>query len=197
MDASAYRQLLLNLLPPGQAWTRVAGSQMDKLMLACAQEWARFDLRATKWLSEVVLFSASETLRQREAEAGIPQACETLGATVQARRDRLVSQWRATGGASIQYFLDLGASLGHPEIVIEEVSADEFRVEISTVETPLYTGEWNYVWRVYVDDIGNIYFRSDESMVGDRLVEQETSSLECIFERLKPAHTYIEWLPLP
>ena len=197
MDATAYKELLLNLLPPGQAWTRVIGSQMDKLMSACAVEFARFDVRATKWLSEVVLFGAQETLRQREIEAGIPQACETLGTTIQARRDRLVTQWRATGGASIQYFLDLGASLGHPEIVIEEVSGDEFRVETSTVESPLYSGEWGYVWRVYVDDIGNIYFRAGESYAGDRLVEQETSSLECIFERLKPAHTYIEWNALP
>ncbi|WP_288806596.1 putative phage tail protein, partial [uncultured Novosphingobium sp.] len=71
------------------------------------------------------------------------------------------------------FFVNYAAAIGF-EISITSISP--FRVESSTVETPLYDEDWLFVWVVTV--LSNISGANPDVLV-------------CEFEALKPAHTYV------
>ena len=190
-DAAQYREQLKALLPPGQAISRDAGTTIDDLLLALADEWARLDARGIALTVDVNPVTTTETLPDWERVAGLPDTCGgDQSTTVQGRRAGLVGRLAATGGQSRAYFIAVAAAIGYA-ITITEFRP--FRVGFSTPGDGLSNGDWAFTWRVNAPDTTESAFRVGISAVGEALSVWGNERLECTIGELKPAHTILQF----
>lgn len=182
---SEYQAQLHTLLPPGPAWP-----EDDPFLLGMAPAFARVHERIEQLLEEADPRTAVELFLRLERLAGLPDSCaEVAEQDMQRRRTDLIAKLQRTGSLSRAFFIDLAAALGYV-ITIDEFLP--FRVEMP-VEQPLTGVEWLFTWRVNLPLTGEeIPFRVEYSRVEDRLLTWSTNELiECLFQRLMPAHTNI------
>lgn len=178
------------LLPSGRAWNRDRGSLQGAFWGAHADIQADVHARAAE-LSEIESDEAqtTELLPDFERAYGLPDPCLPLGATLQQRRGALVARIIQGGGQSRGYFIAVAAALGFT------ITIDEF--------TPMRAGlmqagdrcrgpAWRFVWQVNVLGAGSVTrFRAGASAAGEKLTTIENTSIACLLNRLKPAHTLI------
>lgn len=185
--ADEYREQLLALLPPGQAFPRETGTTLDALLDGMSQELARVDGRGDALIIDANPLTASELLSDWERVAGLPDKCAgTLEETTQGRRNSLVAKLASTGGQSVAYFIGVAAALGY-EVTIEEFRP--FRAGMSAAGDPLTNGDWRFTWRVHAPEETIIPFRAGRSAAGEALRTWGNDTLECKINSLKPAHT--------
>lgn len=184
-----YCSLLKNLLPPGAAFPREPGTEMERVLLGCAVEFARVEGRADALAIDVNPLYTNELLTDWERVAGLPDKCAgTLEETLQGRRSALAAKLRSTGGQSKSYFISVMEALGY-EITISEFRP--FQAGISTAGDALTNGDWVYTWRVNAPETTIIYFRAGLSAAGEALRTWGNDTLECKINSLKPAHTIV------
>lgn len=184
-----YAELLKNLLPPGQAFPREPGSNMEQVLLGMAEELARVEIRADQLAVEVNPASSVELLSDWERAAGLPDKCAgVLEDTVQGRRQALLTKLTSVGGQSKAYFIALAAALGY-EISITEFRP--FRAGRSTAGQALTNGDWVFTWEVMAPATTVLDFRAGRSAAGEPLRSWGNDRLECKINQLKPAHTIV------
>jgi uncharacterized protein YmfQ (DUF2313 family) len=184
-----YKAQLKALMPPGEAFPRDAGSNMDELLSALAEEWARIDGRGEQLIVDALPLTSTELLSDWERVAALPDKCAgTLESTMQGRRNALVSKLASTGGQSKAYFIAVAKALGY-EITISEFRP--FRAGWSRAGDPLTNGDWVYTWRVNANETTIIDFRAGRSAAGEALRTWGNDTLECKINQLKPAHTIV------
>jgi uncharacterized protein YmfQ (DUF2313 family) len=188
MTGDQYAEQLDALLPQGAAWQRESDARMRDLTRGLGEELSRVDARGDDLLSEVLPSTTVEMLIDWERVAGLPDPCVPEGQTIQERRNALLARLAGTGGQSRQFFIDLAASLGFT-ITITEFRP--FRAGISRAGDALYSEEWLYVWRINAPETTVIEFRAGVSAVGEPLRKWGNELLECVFNRIKPAHTVL------
>lgn len=171
VTAAAYAAQLLALLPQGAAWRRAPGSVLSQLMTAIGEEFARLDARAESLLAEADPRSTAELLPEWETTAGLPDPCVDVPQTVEQRRAALLARLLATGGASRAYFIAVAAAHGYT-VTIDEPALHTWRItaSVSTAIVP---------------------FRAGLSTAGEPLRAFGDDALECLFNRIKPAHTAV------
>jgi uncharacterized protein YmfQ (DUF2313 family) len=183
-----YKDLLLNLLPPGAAFPREPGTNLERVLLGCAEEFSRLESRADTLAIDVNPLDTSELLSDWERAAGLPDKCAgTLETTIQGRRNALAAKLASVGGQSKAYFIEVARQLGY-EITITEFRP--FRAGISRAGDPLTNGDWIYTWQVNARETTIIDFRAGLSAAGEPLRAWGNDSLECKINQLKPAHTF-------
>ncbi len=186
-SAAEYKEQLKALLPPGQAFPRDTGTNIDSLLDGMSLELARVDARGSRLAVEANPSTASELLSDWERVAGLPDKCAgTLEATLQGRRNALVSKLASTGGQSPAYFIGVAKALGY-EVTIEEFRP--FRAGMSSSGDALTNGDWIYAWRVRAPAVSVISFRAGRSAAGEPLRSWGNDTLECKLNQIKPAHT--------
>lgn len=184
-----YSELLKKLLPPGSAFPREVGTNLEKILLGCAAELSRVEARADALAIEVNPALTSELLSDWERVAGLPDKCAgTLETTMQGRRNALLAKLTSTGGQSIAYFISVAKSLGY-EITITEFRP--FRAGMSKAGDPLTNGDWVYAWRINAPETTIIEFKAGLSAAGEALRTWGNDTLECKINQLKPAHTIV------
>lgn len=174
-----YENNLHSLLPKGPAWGK------DELLDGAAIELARVHNRALDLIEESDPRSTSELLPDWERITGLPDPCVGDDQVLQARLDALVRHLRMQGGASIQYWIDLAAQFGI------EITIDEFEpyTVMSGVGEPLTGEHYRFVWRVNMPNEIVVTKFTVMSGVGEGLSSWEEGIIECLFGRLKQAHT--------
>lgn len=171
--AEDYAGAIRALLPRGRVWQAETGGGQQRLILALAQQWARLDADATEVVDQSLPGSNLDLITEWEESLGLPDPCAGEDATIEQRAAQVLARFVGGGGQSRPFFIGYAAALGF-EISITAISP--FRVEMSTVETPLYDENWLFVWVVTVlSNTGGL----------------STDMLVCEFEALKPAHTYV------
>lgn len=189
LTGADYLAQLQALLPTGAAWSREPDAALTALLKALADEFARADLRTDQLIVEADPRSALELISDWERVTGLPDSCSgTLATTLQERRDAVVSRLTAIGGASRAYFIAVADRLGYA------VEIDEFRPFIAGINRcgDLLGGGHavRHTWRVRVTGPRYTAFRAGVSQCGDLLGEiDRADDLECMLQRLKPAHT--------
>ncbi len=187
MTADDYLEQLQALLPPGDAWTREPDANLTRLLLALAQSLARADARAADLIEEADWRTTSELLPDWERVAGLPDLCvDDQFQTVAERRRWLVSRMTMRGGQSKAFFISLAAGLGY-SITIEECRP--FICGLSACGDPLGQDDQWSTWIVHMAAIPIQPFETGASCCGEPLGNWVTGLLECLFKRLKPAHT--------
>lgn len=182
-----YAALLKNLLPPGTAFPREPGTDLEKVLLGCAEELSRVESRADQLAIDVNPLDTTELLPDWERAAGLPDKCSgVLEETIQGRRAALIAKLTSTGGQSEAYFIEVAKSLGY-EITIR--TFNPFRVGLSAVGDALTNEAWQFAWEIKAPETTVVYFRVGMSAVGEALRTWGNDALECKIRQLAPAHT--------
>lgn len=171
-DVTAYRLELQALLPRGIVWARSEGATLTALLTALAEEFQRADERQLRLIDEADPRTTGELLPEWEATAGLPDPCITGDQTFQQRREALVARVILRGGASADYFVGIAEALGYVEPFVD------------------YPGD-THVWRLnFQEDAPVSQFRAGANTAGERLqVVVGNEQIECLINRVKPAHT--------
>ncbi|WP_126456740.1 YmfQ family protein [Sulfuriflexus mobilis] len=188
-SAKHYLNQLKAQLPRGMLWDslREEGNDFSELLAVSAAELARIEARAEDLLDEADPRTTYELLPEHEKEAGLPDTCTTQADTLQERRDALVAKLTSVGGQSRQYFIDIAAALGYT-ITIAEAKASQFGKSYGD----LYNGVgWRFVWYVDAPTETVRPRRFGQSGYGEPYRDWGNEQLECLINRLKPAHTKV------
>lgn len=213
-DADAFFAALQGLLPRGFAWSRALGSRLSGLLFASAGELARVDAAARLLADEILPLTTVQGLEDWERVLGLPDQCLPAGATLQERRDAVLSKLRDTGRQDLDYWYDLAASLGY-EVTIEEhwpfccdwhqcgdpqggwtpesgMGVERWEQDMGCAMGRCGPPEMRYWWRVVVHGERLILFRCGESACPELLLDwRRADSLECVMRRDREAHTLI------
>lgn len=182
-----YTELLKNLLPPGLAFVRDPGTNLELLLSGCAVELARVEDRGEFLAVDLVPSESLELLPDWERVAGLPDNCSgALEDTVQGRRAALAAKLSSVGGQSVEYFIAIAKALGY-DITITEYKP--FRVGMSAVGDALTNGDWRFAWSINAPETTAVQFRVGLSTVGEALQTWGNGTLECKIRQLAPAHT--------
>lgn len=179
---------LLKLLLPAIAYDRTGpalsaeiaaeGAQLDAYQAAVQALLLEIDPRTTDVL-----------LPDWERVYGLPDACCGAGDTIAERRVYLVAKIAATGGLSRPYFLNLAAVLGYQDTTITKFVPTSCEM---ACDGALRDEPWRLAWRVNLPHEGdNHTFFQVGSACSDPVDVYLTGPLECVFGRLKPAHTFV------
>jgi uncharacterized protein YmfQ (DUF2313 family) len=132
---------------------------------------------------------ADSLLADWERVCGLVPAADD---TVQKRQNRVITQLRALGGLSRQYFIQLAASMGYT-ISIQELQP--FRAGKNKCGDKIYIKEVIFIWQVSTPGRSPIYkFTAGRSVSGERLgwwTINYQPELESFLQDLKPAHTCV------
>lgn len=189
LTAENYFSLLKSLLPKGPAWLVEADRTLYNLLFAFALEFAKFHSRVIDLQDEADPRYTVECVTDWERVLGLPDACEgVLPETLQQRQNAIVSKLTATGGQSREYFIDIARAHGF-DIYITEFPP--FRFGVSNFGSQFNGGSWSFTWQVNAQEFTPIYFEFGRSRFGERFLLLQNEGLECLMNRLKPAHTEV------
>lgn len=184
-----YLQQLQALLPLGPAWSRDEVATITHLLAGLSAELARVDGRVWQILEEADPRTTAELFIDWERVAGLPDSCAVAfggDQTLAQRRAALIGRLTTMGGQSPAYFVGLAAALGYV------ITITEFRAHTvnDDVEYPIYGEAWNFAWQVNAA-LNSVTELLVVDTVDDPLASWGNSLLECVINRLKPAHTAV------
>jgi uncharacterized protein YmfQ (DUF2313 family) len=184
-----YLHQLQALLPHGPAWPRDDTAALTRLLAALATELARVDGRAMQLVEEADPRTVAELFADWERVTGLPDACAVAFGCDQSmsqRRAALVGRLTTMGGQSSAYYVGLAAALGYAITISEfnEHSVNDY------VESPLYGAAWNFAWQVNAA-LNTVTDSAVDGTVEDPLAVWGNALLECVINRLRPAHTTV------
>lgn len=184
---SAHADLLKLLLPP-VAYDRTGVALSAEIAAEGAQLDAFQALMATLLL-ETDPRTTDVLLPDWERVYGLPDACVGAGSTVEQRRAYLAAKVAETGGIARTYYENLAVVLGYPETTIKGCKPTSCEM---SCDSPVRDETWRFAWTVNIphqtDNHG--FFRADSSCT-DAVDYYLMGVLECVFMRLKPAHTHV------
>lgn len=186
---AAYRSQLAALLPTGRAWAHESDPSLADFTAALAMELARIEQRAAELLAEATPFGAYETLAEWETTAGLPDECSAGAAgDIQARRMALVARLAGGGSQSKAFYLHLLRVSGQPQAEITEFYPATCNDDCNAA---LYSENDSYCWVVSLHGIGDHRPANCNDDCNSPLQLYRSSAVECVLNRLKPAHTYL------
>ncbi len=183
---AGHSTLLRQLLPPvayDSASSSLLGAQLDA-------EGAALDTALADAVGVVMginPFNATDWISDWERVYGLPDACARDGQTWQERIAALALLVIEQGGISKAYFVKVAAVFGYT-ISIAEYSPF---CAGSRAGDALTNGDWYFAWCVETQANTSHAFCAGASVAGEPLTYWSDEVLECIMERLKPAHTVV------
>lgn len=196
-DIGAYADAIGKTMPRGRAWPEARGPVWLQLMQSLAAEFRRVDVRMAELIEEADPRTCQETLEDWERVLGLPDPCAPENFTVEERRAAVIAQLRARGGASIAFFVQLAADRGYEISVTEHRPFTCGQSPCGHQLTPELIGSplMRFVWTVALQTPRLVWFRcganGGQCGVDSHLTIERAEEIECLFDRLKPAHSTI------
>jgi len=168
------------------------------LLLSCfAGELKRLETDVVKVLNNAIPGLSEELLPEWEEDLGLPEDCFPPDQTLKERQDAVHAKYTANyAGLTEQFFIDLAYSLG-ATIAIRyggEIGTP-FRangpVDIEETRVGPFTPASNpagRVWSVARLSVWIVDIRDDQPNI---------ETIQCLFNKLKPAHTVVEFNIFP
>jgi len=186
----AYLDLLQKLLPPGVAMPRDEEAALTKVLKGLADELSRIDNRTADLLDEADPRTTNEMFGDWESTYGLPDKCMADNSTPQERRLALLAKVRARGGQSPAYFKRVAADLGYGDVVAIKEHRPFTCGKSKCGHTVGGTAIDRHNWKVEISGPRVTKFRCGVSRCGHKLGKiSRAEDLECMLNRLKPAHT--------
>lgn len=196
MDADAYLDAQIKMLPSGRAWQVSTDTLLGQLMLAFGDGAARLDARIYKLLEEADPRSTLELLSAWERVAALPDACTGQPNNINERRVALWQKLTSRGGQTIAYWQEVALRLGY------RISIDEFRLADcnSGCNDALNDDRWAFAWRINVlpaDEESNSSLLPTSAIAtcnsdcNAYLVGYGSLDIQCIVGRAAAAHTTV------
>jgi uncharacterized protein YmfQ (DUF2313 family) len=178
-QVSDYLGAIQALLPRGRAWPRDADAVQTKVLGGLAATPARLDEAAIQLLVDIFPATTVALLPEWEATLGLPDPCAGPEPTIALRQAQVLARFLGFGGQSVPFFIAFAAALGFA------ITIQEYAGSTALANT----------WQVTVPGSGASYFTADGSYSEDPVdaVTSDAAVLQCEFERLKPAHTQLNW----
>lgn len=177
----------------GEAWSRDPSSTLMELVRGQAEIWgAVVDPRAADLLEiETDPRFTLELLGEWERAYGLPDPCIPVVQTLPERRAALAQKIAMQGGQSRAFFIGVAASLGYVITITEYVPFQFGLSSFGGGHGRFNPPNFRYCWTVRVTGSRLTRFQFGVSSFGrDSFLDiREAEDLECIFGRLKPAHT--------
>lgn len=192
-SAADYLAQLQALLPPGDALTRELDTDLSNLLLALADEFARFDDRMELLIEEIDPRTTTQLIAEWERVTGLPD-CAAIGPTLGARRSDVVHRLTMIGVLTPQFMFDELAALGFTATITEY---ECFEVGFSQVGEELADeGAW-FFFDVFTDEVAVFEPEIGAFTVGEPLGAIVNDTIACHLDRLKPAHVNYRLAPPP
>lgn len=192
MDLNDYVHQFQQLLPPGAAWEWAKDGVGTALIEGLCQSFADVDAAASALLDEADWRTTYDLLGDWELVAGLPDVCvDGAYQTIAQRRAWLLSRMTMLGGQSRQFFIDLAAALG------ATISITEYHASVCGVAIcgdPLGGDELNATWEITMPPTQTWTAVCGEAVCGDLIGDFVSGVVECLFQRLKPAHTILNFV---
>ncbi len=189
---NGYFLQLQALQPPGSALPRDTESVWSRLLGALSDELERVENRSEALVRESDPRTTEEMLTDWERVCGLPDECDpdSTSAPIASRRAAVVSVLSRWGSPTKEYFQWIAAIAG---VQIEIFEFRPFVCGLSACGEHLWgLDEVRFVWWIEMMNGTVRRFRAGESACGERLSDfDRDTTLECIFHRLKPAHTVL------
>jgi uncharacterized protein YmfQ (DUF2313 family) len=186
---SNYKNMILDLLPNGEAWNKSSDSNLSKLSSGLAWVFERLHQRMQDLVSESDPRLTSEMLGEWEKMVNLPDNCTPGDRTSIERKAQILQRLTFQGGQSAQYYEGLIRSLGFEAEIIEH---DAFRAGKSRAGDALTNNSsWRHTWTVKIPGSFSYKFRAGIGRAGEPLEVTRNSTVECIVNRLRPAHTRV------
>jgi uncharacterized protein YmfQ (DUF2313 family) len=179
-----HANLLQTLLPPISYDVR--GPQLNAQLAA---EGAMLDaalMAADRVLSAILPDGLPELLIDWERVYGLPDTClASLESSITLRTQAVIRKIKRGGQLTKQFFITLAAEFGYA------ITIDEFLEHTvdSSVSAPIFDEEAYYTWRANLPASVPPRDSTVADTVSTPLTIYQTGVLECLFNRLKPAHT--------
>jgi uncharacterized protein YmfQ (DUF2313 family) len=186
LTAENFRDMMLALLPPGQAWSREPDGGFGLLFKAIGNEFSRIDSSNEQLLLEMSPQTTVALLPEWERDYDLPGACITGAQTFTERRRALVTKYQLIGNQSRQFFIDTAASLGYT-ITIDEYDEDHPGTQTEYMGIPLTGDAWNYVWQINSPET-TIQPRSYGSSYNEPYTAFGNQLLECTLRAIAHDH---------
>jgi len=194
-DGEDYAEALSRLLPTGEAWSRDPASTLMQLVRGQAEIWgAVVDPRAADLLEiETDPRFTRELLAEWERAYGLPDPCVPVVQNLTERRQRLAQKIAMQGGQSRAFFIGVAASLGYAITITEYVPFQFGLSSFGGSHGRFNPPGFRFCWTVHVGGGRFTRFQFGVSSFGrDPFLDiRRAEDLECIFGRLKPAHTQL------
>lgn len=171
--ASDFVTALQGLLPRGRVWPRESTSLMATVIEGLAPTYARLAARDNQLILEALPSTTTELLPEWEQTLGLPDPCAGAAPTIEARRAQVVARFANDGGQSIPFFIAYAATLGYA-ITITLYEPYGFGMGFGL---PFGGEDWAFAWTVNAP-----------------LAAGDNDVLACEFQRLKPAHTIVNFV---
>jgi uncharacterized protein YmfQ (DUF2313 family) len=185
--ATDYLTQFQRLLPRGRIWHRGWGRVQDADLLTLMPTWSRLHARLNALIGEIFPCSTLELLTEWEATLGLPDPCVGELGSVQQRVRAVCAKFAARGGQSKTYYRQVAAALGF------SIEIHEFTPFTAgwPAGLPVYGESWAHTWSITAVADMVWYFSAGISTAGEPLRIWGNRLLECVFERIKPAHTIL------
>jgi uncharacterized protein YmfQ (DUF2313 family) len=180
LDATVddYVNALLQLLPPGLFWRYLDdGTRLYHLLEGMAEGFVRLQNKGLDLIEEMDPRTADEMLENWEELLGLPDPCldeADWPTTLAERRAAAHAKYIATGGQSPAYFEQVAEALLGTNVNINELFWLPFRVGVGRMGDRINEGGSQFIWEV----------EAAAATPADKRAQ-----LECMINRLKPAHT--------
>jgi len=201
-----YKDLIINLLPPGKVWRPSDQPVLDALIESLALELCRADDKFNDMLRDIDPSTTVDLLDDWERILGLPDECTPDGLTDDQRRIQVVQKLTNVGGISKTFYEFLMTQLGFPTATVNDYL--DFQVGRGKAGDPLSNyfletlevGEtigvqlrvegWRYYFNAHLPATAAEVFEVGDT-VGNPLRDFSNELIECTLKKLKPAHTAV------
>jgi uncharacterized protein YmfQ (DUF2313 family) len=189
LSSADYLSTLKALLPPGAAWQPAPGSNLEAQLAAWADEFARLDGRAEDLRRESDPLTAVDLLSDWERVLGL--AGQTAGFSLLERQQTARRRLVENGDASLPAWIERAADLGHTVTLREPPAMVCGDSECGDELAPF---EVRYVLEVTAPVVLTHPAKCGALVCGDNLGSYDTQRLEAEMNRVKPAHTVLQFI---
>lgn len=190
-SAEDYLAQLHALLPKGVALTQELDTDLSNMLFVLADEFARFDERSEELLDEIDPRTTTELIAEWERVTGLPD-CQPIGPTLGARRANVVHRLTMEGVLTPAFIESELLALGFT-VVIREF--EPFEVGFSEVGVELIDQGGYFFFDAVTDDVAVFEAEIGAFTVGEPLGAIVNDVVQCLLDRLKPAHTNFRITP--
>jgi uncharacterized protein YmfQ (DUF2313 family) len=176
------------LLPRGRVWHRAWGWLQAEALLILMPTWVRLHERANNLIADAFPCSTTELLPEWEATLGLPDPCVGTVGSIAQRRNAVCAKFSTRGGQSKDYYLRVAEALGFQVRIIEYTP---FYASRQSAGDTCGEAEWAYTWTIISAPTSILYFSADVSFADEFLAYWGNEALECAFNAIKPAHTWL------
>ena len=182
--ADDYAGALTGLLPPGRALQAPQGSDLQTLIKAYAQTFARLDTAAQGLRADAFPATTTQLLSEWESSVGLPDKFEGDSPTALRRRQQMLS--RFTGNSCLRAIdiVNMAAILGYDVgcLVYRPATVDE-----TVADEPLYGDEWAFAIAIVSNQTTYAEALADISHADEPLAYWGNDVLEGVIRQALPA----------